>query len=266
MRLRDWQQRFQQAVLQPALEDAVLLAALQEGSIAAAAQLGIYQNAYGARLNEALLSNYPALHLLLGDRDFGKLCDDYLRQHPPTQASIRWFGDAMAAFLEQTAPYSAVPTIAELARFEWALRHTVDAADCERVTAQALKDIALQRWGELHFTLHPSVTILDLQWNAPQVWRALTDGEDAPAPQPGAKHWIVHRQPDMVSGWRSVGDVEQAALQCLVDGGNFADVCAAIAAGLPDPQDGAATAAGLLRTWVEQGLLALRDVERYEEA
>ena len=41
------------------------------------------------------MSNYPALHRLLGDQDFGKLCSDYLRQHPPVHASIRWFGDAM---------------------------------------------------------------------------------------------------------------------------------------------------------------------------
>jgi hypothetical protein len=260
VRLREWQERFQQGVVQSGQDNSALLAMLLPGSINSQAQFEIYQNAYVSRLVEALLSNYPALHQLLGDSDFEQLGKDYLLQHPPTQASIRWFGDAMAEFLAQTAPYSTLPVIAELARFEWALRHTIDAADCDPVTVQTLQAIAPEHWGELQFVLHPSITVLPLQWNAPQVWRALTDGLAAPPPQQNAAHWIIYRQADLASGWRSLSDVERVALRCLSDGGSFADSCEAVGAVTTDSQDSAATSAGLLRLWVEQGLIALRNV------
>jgi hypothetical protein len=259
VQLREWQERFQRGVIQPGQGVDVLLEMLQPGAISRQAQFDIYKSAYESRLIEALLSNYPALHQLLGDRDFDQLGRSYLLRYPPAHASIRWFGDSMAEFLAQNAPYSNLPVIAELASFEWALRHTIDAGDRDPVTAQMLQAIAPERWGELHFILHPSVTMLQLRWNAPQVWRALTDGLDAPAPQQTAMNWIIHRQPDRVSGWRSMTDVELAALQCLHDGGNFADICEVVARQMPEQQESAATSAGLLRLWVEQGLVALRD-------
>lgn len=260
MHLREWQQRFQQGVLQGEHADnPLLLTALLSGSDGQRQQFAIYQHAYAARLIEALRSNYPALHLLLGDADFEHLGRAYLQRQPPTHASIRWFGDALADFLARQPPFASVPAIAELARFEWALRHCIDAADLEPVTAEALQAIAPERWAALQFELHPSVTVLPLQWNAPQVWRALTDGLAAPAPLQHAAHWLIYRQRDLACGWRSLDEDEVAALQCLADGGSFADICAVVAAHAPTAAESAARSAGLLRLWVEQGLIGLRD-------
>jgi len=258
VRLREWQQRFQQSVVQPQHRDETLMDALQPGSISRQLQFDIYRNAYVFRLIDALLSNYPALHQLLGDHDFKQLGEAYLDRHPPAHASIRWFGDAMAGFLAGCTPYSGVPVLSELARFEWALRHTIDAADCEPITAAALQAIAPEQWGALRFALHPSITVLPLQWNTPQIWRALTTGQTPPEPEPGATHWIVYRQPDLVSSWRSVAEPELAALRCVAAGGSFADICERVAQHSPALDAGAAASASLLRLWVEQGLIFVR--------
>ena len=256
MRLREWQDRFQQRIFQPEKCDQRLFENLMPGSTSKQTQLEIYGNAYVIRLVEALRSNYPALHQLLGDHDFDAMGRVYLDQHPPTHASIRWFGDSLALFLELRPPYDGLPVLSELARFEWALRHTIDAADAEVITVESLQTIAPEHWGELHFVLHPSASIMALQWNTPQLWQALSGEQEPPAPEKSAMTWILHRQPDLVSAWRSASDLELVALDCMSGGGNFSDICEVVAQMLPDDSKCALRSAELLRLWVEQGLIS----------
>jgi hypothetical protein len=99
--------------------------------------------------------------------------------------------------------------------------------------------------------------LLALHWNAPQVWHALTAGQAQPAPQEQDMAWIIYRQPDLVGGWRSVTAPELAALRCLQAGGSFADICEVVAGIGSADGDGALRSAGLLRLWVEQGLISI---------
>lgn len=258
MQLREWQDQFQQRIFQPQQQDEVLFANLLPGSTSKQAQLEIYSNAYVIRLVEALRSNYPALHQLLGDRDFDSMGRTYLRQNPPTHSSIRWFGNALAKFLQSEQPYADLPIISELTSFEWALRHTVDAADADRLTVETLQAIVPECWGELRFVLHPSASVMVLQWNTPPLWQALSAEQVPPEPVKQMVNWIVYRQPDLVAAWRSVSDLEMAALDCLARGENFSNICDAVARSVPDIGEGALRSAELLRSWVEQGLISIR--------
>ena len=212
-RLHEWQSAFQAAIVDPRQDREQLRARLQAGSIDIDSQLEIYANAYVMRLVEALRSNYPALHQALGDGDFDVMARSYLDRHPSVHASIRWFGDALALYLREREPYRQVPVLSELASFEWAIRHTVDAADSDRLTVDSLLSMPVSAWSELRFELHPSVTILSLQWNAPPLWRALTDAANGlsgdplkPVRQP--LYWLVYRKPDLASGtWRAIADL-----------------------------------------------------------
>lgn len=259
MLLRKWQELFQQSILQPGRYDGIFLDLLQPGSTSRQAQLDIYRNAYLIRLIEALRSNYPMLHQLLGDRDFSSMGRDYLELHPPAHSSIRWFGNLLAIFLEQRAPYADLPVFSELARFEWALRHTIDAADVQIVTTETLQGISPERWGELQFVLHPSASVMALQWNTPQIWQALTSEQTPPAPETAPMSWIVYRRPDLIGCWRSVTDLELKALDCLSGGGRFADICEVVAGLVPEDDESALRSAELLRLWVDHGLISIRE-------
>ncbi|CAA0096053.1 Uncharacterised protein [Halioglobus japonicus] len=258
MQLREWQDSFQQQILQAQQCDEVLIANLLEGAISAQAQLQIYSNAYVIRLVEALRSNYPALHQLLGDTDFDSMGRAYLRLNPPTRASIRWFGHALEGFLQREKPYAGLPILSELARFEWALRHTVDAADAERLTVENLQAIAPESWGELQFILHPSVSVMVLHWNTPPLWQALSAEQQPPEPAKQTMNWIVYRQADLVAAWRSVSDLELAAIECISRGESFSNICEAVSLLVSDSSESALTSAQLLRSWVEQGLISIR--------
>ena len=257
MQLREWQERFQYRIFHPGKDDGNLFENLAPGSASRKVQLEIYSNAYAQRLVEALQGNYPALHQLLGDDEFDVMGRAYLGQYPSTQSSIRWFGNSLTLFLKQQTPYTDQPVFSELAEFEWALRHTLDAADANVLTVETLQSIAPEQWGGLHFTLHPSVSVMALQWNTPQIWQAVTTNRAPPRPEQREMGCIIYRRPDLVSAWRSMPSLELPALNSMGAGGSFADICEVVEILVDDENESALRSAELLRSWVEQGLISI---------
>lgn len=252
--LFEWQRQLQHAIVHGG--DAAGLA-LRAGAITRERQLLIYRNAYVLRMAEALRCNFPALHQLLGDVDFDAMSQLFLQTHPSTTASIRWFGAAIAEFLQHTNPFAGCPAMADLARFEWALRHTIDAADAERVTLESMQSLAPQCWGSLAFDLHPSVGVLRLAWNAPAIWQALTQQREPPQPEAQPHYWLVYRDNALVTQWRSVADEEATALLAWRDGADFDAICELAAQTLGETA-AAIGAASWLKSWIAQGLLVRR--------
>lgn len=251
MQLREWQEGFQRAVL--AGDGAGLV--LRETAMSAEQGIAIYSNAYAARLCEALRSNFEALHRLLGDDDFAAMARQFSEVHPPVAASIRWHGDRLADFLAATEPYRSCPAIAEVARFEWALRHAVDAADAERVEADALRHLLPAQWCELRCDLHPSLSLLHFEWNAPQVWRALDADAEPPQPTRDGRHWLVYRDAELATHWRHADEAEIALLRLWRSGADFGALCAELETRLGAADAAALAAAQWLQTWLRQGLL-----------
>ncbi len=218
-------------------------------------RLGIYAGAYGSRLIDALESSYPALAALLGEEDFRVLGGKYVRAHDSPYFSIRNYGDALAEFLGEHADYGPVPLLAELARWEWMLRAVFDAADAEPAEAAALARVAPADWPELRLTFHPSVRRLALRWNAPQLWRALTDGAGRPELRVAAEpvEWLAWRQ-DLTTYFRSLAAGEAAALDAARAGQSFGELCELLAAA-HGTERAAAEAAALLAGWLGAGLI-----------
>jgi len=262
-KLDAWQEAVQETILSPnsALKPK-LVGWLRKDGATADTRLGVYVDAYVLRLLEALRTNYPALHQLLGDDDFDRMASRYLGTHPPSHTSIRWFGLYLSHFLGTETPYANIPSIAELADFEWALRHTIDAADAETLSLETLQAIAPDSWATLTLSVHPSLSMLYFQWNAPQIWKALTEDEQLPEPVPQAMHWLVYRQPNLVTGWRSATALEIAALNSINNSINrelsFADLCEELSHLLVDFDSIPLTAATFLKSWVELGMVSLR--------
>jgi hypothetical protein len=251
MNLHAWQRNLQASILTASDQ---MQQPLSKGSISRKRQITVYSDAYFLRLAEALQSNYPALFQILGDDDFYSLARGYIPSYPSTHPSIRWFGDQLTAFLAQEPPYASVPILAELAAFEWALRHSIDAADAPLLTTDNLQAIPAQDWGMLCFKLHPSLSILSLQWNAPKVWQALMADSPPPEPQHYPQHYLVWRKPDLTVNWRSANPAEIHALNVVASGANFSSICEALLSNNLD--DVPLRAAGFLHIWIEQGLIS----------
>ncbi len=251
--LAQLQEAFQRYLLagDPAIEEHVV----STEHAPAAVRLGIYANAYRTRLVEALQSNYPALAALLGEAEFAALGAAYVDAHPSSFFSIRYFGDELAGFLGRHAAYAAVPLLADLARWEWAMTEAFDAADAVPVSADALRAVPPDEWAALRLQWHPSVRRLDLAWNAPQTWKALTTGLERPPAslEPRPVTWLLWRQGLQIY-YRSLQPAEAAAFEVAHDGRTFGDVCECLCLHVGE-DEAPAHAARLMRDWIESGMI-----------
>ena len=220
-----------------------------------ATRLGIYAGGYGARLTETLETNFPVLAQLLGEADFGELAAAYIRSHDSTYASIRYYGGRLAEFLAEDPTYAAVPILAELARWEWAMTETFDAADAATLDPSALTGVPAVEWAGLRFEWHTSVRRLPLSWNVPQIWNAITQEAEPPEPTIVAEagQWLLWRR-ELEIFFRSLAPAEAAALDAARNGSSFGELCELLCT-TTDENAAAAQAAGFLRDWLQSGLI-----------
>ena len=200
-------------------------------------RLGVYARAYGARMRQALASNYPAVAKVLGDAGFTELAEEYIAAHDSRCFSIRYYGHALAHFVATEPSYKFVPFLSDLAQWEWTMAEVFDAADADAIDASALTDRPGAEWESLHVSFHPSVRVLSLSWNSPQMWQALMDDAERPRARQERQPvtWLLWRR-DLTEMFRPLSEAEQHALDAARAGESFGGQW--------------------LRDWVESGLIS----------
>ena len=259
--LEKLQRTFQDCVINPdANKTTAWISA--KGRAAPAVQLSIYSHAYRARLNEVLANDFPAVLMAVGDDTFNQICTGYMETHPSHYFSLREFGRDMPQYINDLIKNKSLDTemtwLAELSLFEWSLGQTFDSADDRLFTEQDMAVIPPESWPELTFSLHSSVQRLKLEWNSPEMWIALTDDKptEITAQQDKNSHWLIWRE-NFVTRFRSMQTDEQLAFDALAAGENFNDVCMVLA-DIMDEDSVPMHAAGLLKGWINQGLISER--------
>jgi hypothetical protein len=218
--------------------------------------LDVYRDGYALRLIEVLTNDYPGLMAMAGPADFDNLARAYIAAHPSRYASVRWFGQHLADFIAATPPYSRSPAAAEMARFEWLMGEVFDAPDLVPVTAAALMALPSEAWEALCFTALPSLRRSVFAFEVAQAWQRREEVEAGNldvAPAVAPTPWMIWR-PEHVSNFRSLEADEATMLDALLDGRPFPELCEAVMTHVGEDQ-AAARAAGLLRAWVEEGLI-----------
>ena len=215
-------------------------------------RLAIYGDGYRLRLIESLRKSFPVLAELMGEA-FEAVAARYVESHESTFFNIRWYGDRMAEFLAADAEHSKAPFLAEMARWEWAMDAVFDAADAEPIDANAFAGIAPEDWAGLQFDWSPAVQMLELEWNVPQLWKAVTDGGDQPEPALEPATYLIWRR-ELQIFFRPLGKEEASAVTAARGGHPFGELCVLLCEHL-DESEATQHAAGFLRGWVESGLL-----------
>jgi len=220
------QHLFQNYLMNPASMNDIKLLIIDPEHFNAEKRLKIYFDAYRLRLAEILASDYPKLFLWMGEDDFNTLAFFYLEAYPSKHFSVRYFGQYLSAFLKKHLPYKNTPYLAEIAQFEWALGDTIDAPDAEIAPSTALHQIPAELWGELKIQFHPSLQVLNLEWDIATLIQT-TENEEAPkAPLQLSKPitWIFWRK-EQTSYFRSLSEPHALALRLFQQGYNFSEVC-----------------------------------------
>jgi hypothetical protein len=221
--------------------------------VPATTRLAIYSEAYRLRLTDALASTLPRLQQLFGNDEFAKVANEYIDLCPSSFPSIRWFGDRLPSLLDRS--YRHQPWIAELARWEWAIAKSFDAADADPIGVEALGAIAPEHWPTLQFEFHPSVQLMRMKTNAPTLFKALSD--DASPPQAlkldEPQAWLIWRE-SLKTQYRSLTADEAGALEHARTGGTFESLCDKLCE-WHEPEAVPMQAAGMLKRWVLEQMI-----------
>lgn len=199
---------------------------------------------------DALQAAYPKLHQLIGDDYFTIMGCRYFQRHPPAENLPESFAQQLSFFLKTEKPYSNVPSLAELVNFEAALHRSLSASEGEVVTQEYWQSLADELRTGMAFNLHSSLTILKLEWNAPQIWDALSSGKEVPEPASNTGFWIVYR-----GSWRSAMPLEVAALESVYHGLTYGELCSELRNLVDEIESVPMLTEKFVRSWVEQGLL-----------
>ena len=220
--------------------------------LSAEARVDIYANMYFYRILDALKEDFPATRAVLGDDNFHNLVTRYLLEYPPSEPSLYCCGRYLAEYLSAHPLREHTPFVADLAALERAIVEVFQGRDAPAMEPDALRAIAPAEWPAMKLRLQPAAQILALDWRVSDLARAVEDKRQWEAPKQRAVKVLVWRQGTHVFH-RELEAVEADALDAIVRGETFAEICDRVAARDHDPV-GAVNR--LLTRWLSDGLLA----------
>ncbi len=152
--------------------------------LGSAEQLDIYADMYFHRLHDCLAEDFPVLVARLGGARFHNLVTDYLLAHAPTHFSLRELGRALPGFLESHALDRELPTLADLARLEWARADVFDDADAVPLSREQLLELGASEPERSALALIPAARLLRLDASVLPLWKRVDAGEGKAAASP----------------------------------------------------------------------------------
>lgn len=220
-------------------------------------RLGIYANAYFARLEEALESDYEILKQLLGDDVFEEVCMAYTHKYPSHYFSLRWFGQDFPVFLGYLPENGEHHWPAEMAQLEWSFVGAFDAANAVALTEADAAAVPPEAWATLKISFHPSVRTMAIWWNTLPRWRAAKNNEAVPeAVRLSEPAQCLLWRNELITQYRSMEADESVALQAALAGANFSELCGVLAEEMQDQEMVPMKAAGFLKSWLVAGMIA----------
>lgn len=250
IRLHEMQKAFQNYLLNNKTTIHTAIKATPQVSVQQ--RLDIYLDAYHSRLQDCLTANFPMLSTYLGFEQFYLLAQNFIRTHPSTYRSVRWFGDCFADFLK----YNGEECLAELAEFEWKMTLAFDAADDELIDVDSMAAIPAETWPSLRFVAHASVQRLDCHWNIIAIWQALITEQTPPKPKKyKAIHSVVIWRQNYINYFDSLTKAEAWAFDALISGMTFGELCEGLCDWFDEETVGM-QAAFMLKKWIQAGFLS----------
>lgn len=221
--------------------------------VSAETRMRIYHHAYYSRLVDILALDFPVLKHLMGEERFAKMARNYVETFPSQHYSVRLFGQNLVKFLQQFPELDSL--YIEMAKFEWSVAVTLDAADGSLLTVSDMAQIAPENWFALQFFVHPSMCIEALNYNVGDIWLAIKDNQ--PYEIRSAEqciNWLLWRFQQQTY-FMPLSAEEYHVIKNLNEGKNFGEVCEELCQYLEEEQV-VQFVAGTLRGWVEQGLFS----------
>lgn len=227
---------------------------LPSATLTAAERVGVYHGMYVVRMAEALESDYPALAHFLGEAGWRELVRQYVTAHPSRSYTLNHLGRELAGWLLEAPLLARREFCHDLARLEWAVAESFDAAETPRVGESELSAVPPDGWPRVRLVASGALRLLALRWNANE-WldSAKDEAHEHPRPRRRPTRLAVFRR--NYSVYRR--ELSPAAYRLLADVVAGVPVGRALAAalrrrGAPTPE----TLRSWFRGWAADGLFS----------
>lgn len=233
-------------------------------------RLGIYHNAYFARLLECLRNIYPMLVKTLGDEAFDALAIGYLQTHPSQSYTLDCLGDHLGDYLAMTRPDlddDGQPTetwpdfLIDLARLEWNIGEVFDGPGVEgqiTLDADQLLAIDADHWPAVRLLPAPCLRTLAFQFPVNDYFTALRQagaGDELPPLPDREDTWLALSRHDFVVRRHALDRAQFVLLTSLMGGERIGEAIASVAAAAEINFDELADRLqSWFRTWTAAGL------------
>jgi hypothetical protein len=159
--------------------DAVIL---PSATLDPAQRVGIYQNMYLLRMEEALATDYPGLKHFLGDDGFFSLVRDYVQVHPSRSFTLNHLGDRLPDFVAVAPDVRRRDFCHDLARLEQALSQVFDAPETKALAADVIDRVSPEAWEHARLTPIAAFRLLALRYPASAYLDTLKDEQHGHPP------------------------------------------------------------------------------------
>lgn len=225
-------------------------------------RMGIYANAYYARLLECLSEEFPALVCAMGKTAFGAFSMEFLQKYPPTSYTLSELGAHFPQFLRETKPASEddefnwTDFLIEIAVLERIYSEIFDGPGIERVTpltAEALNSIEPEAWPEVCLQMAPCFRLLQFQFPVHEYISSARQGNSPPIPEQQITYLAITRR-NFIVRRESISQSEYFLLSKLNQGLKVGDAITQFAeSGLMEPDQLDAKLHVWFRHWMASG-------------
>jgi hypothetical protein len=161
-----------------------------------AEQLEIYREQFWLRHTSSLVEDFPGLGGILGQADWERLTEQYLREVVPDSFTLRDLGSRLPEVIERAdwLPHRAL--CLDMARLELAYIEVFDAPDSPALAPERLTSVPEDRLGDARLVIAPSVRLLSVRYPVADLRRKLrADGDDPVAiPPESHQNLVVYRR------------------------------------------------------------------------
>jgi len=226
---------------------------LPSASLTPAARVGVYQEMYLLRMEEALETDYPALAHFLGPRKWKDLVSSYVEAHPSRSYTLNVLGRHLADHLGNRAGLRHAGFCVDLARLEWAVTEAFDAPETKGLGEAEIAAMPPEAWEQARLVPAAAVRLLALRHNAGEYLDSMKgDAHDHPRPR-RRPEWIAVSRRDYAVYRLGLGRTAFRLLTELVEGrpvGEAVERC--LRAARPKPSGDEVF--GWFREWARSGL------------
>jgi hypothetical protein len=192
-------------------------------------RVGIYADAYMARLVEALHDDFPALTRLLGHRAFHELARAYLERHPSRSWSLNPLGRKLPEFLATPVKVPKREAARALATVEVAMAESFDEAAAEPLKPADFAALAPERFAGARLEFVATFRLVEVGYDVNPYIDAVRQERPQAPPLRKKKSWIALYRKDF-KVWRlDLREGAFAALSSLRRGGTVERAVAAAA-------------------------------------